>query len=328
MALKHTIHRLTIGSLMLGVLFAGSSQAQGLPPLPPAESEATESGTAGSEFGAPRVLEQENSILSPAGGRRLLAEAETAIANGNYDLAAEKLQSARQIFNQLSNFYQQLSSTFEGINTRLSSKQRRSALDVAQLRDRATFDLATVHQAQGQPGLAVPLFVQIVRSQNPTSELGGEASEQLALLGFIETTEVEVPPDFVPPSSLISIAGGEALMADAAAAVDRGDYEGAAQTLQQARQVFNQLSNFHGQLAESFAGINPDVDQEQRDKARKTAQLRDEATYQLALVHRAQGQPELSVPLLIQIVRSQNPSSKMGRQAYQQLVELGFAESR
>lgn len=328
MALKHTIHRLTVGSLMLGVVFAGSSHAQGLPPLPPAESEATESESTGSEFGAPRVLEQDNSVLSPAGGRRLLAEAETAIANGNYDLAAEKFQSSRQVFNQLSNFYQQLSATFEGINTRLSTEQRRSALEVTQLRDRATFQLATTHQAQGQPGLAVPLFVQIVRSQNPKSDLGGQAAEQLAFLGFIETLEVETPPDFVQPSSLISISGGEALMADAASAIDRGDYETAARTLQQSRQVFNQLSNFHGQLAESYAGIDPDVDQEQRGKARETAQLRDDATYQLALVHRAQGQPELSVPLLIQIVRSQNPSSKMGKQAYQQLVELGFANAR
>lgn len=41
--------------------------------------------------------------------------------------------------------------------------------------------------------------------------------------------------------------------------------------------------------------------------------MRDEATYQLALVHRAQNKPELAVPLLIQIVKSQNPTRDLGK---------------
>jgi len=44
----------------------------------------------------------------------------------------------------------------------------------------------------------------------------------------------------------------------------------------------------------------------QRQKALETALMRDDATYQL-LVHRAQNQPELAVPLLVQIIRSQSP---------------------
>jgi thioredoxin-like negative regulator of GroEL len=55
--------------------------------------------------------------------------------------------------------------------------------------------------------------------------------------------------------------------------------------------------------------------------------MRDEATYQLALVHRAQNQPELAVPLLIQILRSQSPTRDLGKKAYQQLFELGFVDS-
>ena len=55
--------------------------------------------------------------------------------------------------------------------------------------------------------------------------------------------------------------------------------------------------------------------------------MRDEATYQLALIHRARQQPELSVPLLIQVIRSQNPTSELGKKSYQQLYELGFVDS-
>ena len=54
--------------------------------------------------------------------------------------------------------------------------------------------------------------------------------------------------------------------------------------------------------------------------------MRDEATYQLALVHRAQEQTELSVPLLVQVVNSQNPTSELGKKAYQQLYEIGFVD--
>ncbi len=49
--------------------------------------------------------------------------------------------------------------------------------------------------------------------------------------------------------------------------------------------------------------------------------------YQLALVHRAQNKPELAVPLLVQIIKSQNPTRDLGKKAYQQLFELGFVDS-
>jgi hypothetical protein len=126
--------------------------------------------------------------------------------------------------------------------------------------------------------------------------------------------------------SLLSLQGGQKLMQEADQAIDSQQYDLAAQKLQKARQLFNQLSNFHLQLSESFSGIDNRIAEEQRNKALETGQMRDEATYQLALVHRAQNQPELSVPLLIQVVRSQNPTSELGKKSYQQLVEIGFAK--
>ncbi|MGB0564276.1 MAG: hypothetical protein ACPGVO_21120 [Spirulinaceae cyanobacterium] len=336
MALKEILYRLAVGSLVGGAtLAAGSLSAQELPgpAVNPNEADATgiapPTGASSPEQGAPKVLE-EGSILSLAGGRRLMSDGDAAIAAANYPLAADKYQSARQVFNQLSNLYQQLSATFNGINSRLADSQRRNALESSQLRDQATYKLALVHQEQGQPELSVPLLVQVIRSQNPTSDLGQAAHRQLVYLGLLdsEISEIPLPPDAVPPENLISMTGGQRLLTASEAAIDRGDYSSAAESLQQARQVFNQLSNFHQQLAQSFSGIKPNVAREQRQKAQESAELRDSATYQLALVHRFQQQPELSVPLLIQIVRSQNPTSGLGRQAYQQLVELGFADPR
>ena len=126
--------------------------------------------------------------------------------------------------------------------------------------------------------------------------------------------------------SLLSLQGGKKLMSEASQAIDNQDYDSAAKKLQNARQIFNQLSNFYLQLFDSFSGIENRIADQQRKKALETGQMRDEATYQLALVHRAQNQPELSVPLLIQVIRSQNPTTELGKKSYQQLLEIGFVE--
>jgi len=136
------------------------------------------------------------------------------------------------------------------------------------------------------------------------------------------------PPNSQPQSeSILSLRGGEQLMQEASDAIGSEQYSVAIDKLQQARKVFNQLSNFHLQLAESFSGIDSTISESNRNNALKSGQMRDEATYQLALVHRAQNQPELAVPLLIQVIRSQDPTSELGKKSYQQLYELGFVES-
>jgi hypothetical protein len=137
-------------------------------------------------------------IFSIQGGQRLMAEANSAVSNQNYALAVDKLQQARQVFNQLSNFYQELSASFSGIDTRISNSQRAQALETAQMRDEATYQLALVHRAQNKPELAVPLLVQIVRSQNPTRELGQKAYQQLFELGFVDSPFPRNPDDAAP----------------------------------------------------------------------------------------------------------------------------------
>jgi hypothetical protein len=148
-----------------------------------------------------------------------------------------------------------------------------------------------------------------------------------------ETETLPTPPENTDNTtsedqsvSIFSIEGGKKLMAEAEAAIDAQQYDVAAEKLQNARQVFNQLSNFYLQLFNSFSGLDNRVAESQRQKALETGQMRDQATYQLALVHRAQNQAELSVPLLIQIISSQSPTSGLGKKAYQQLNEIGFVD--
>jgi hypothetical protein len=134
-----------------------------------------------------RPLSQANSVLSFQGAQQLMTEADAAIGSEQYDVAVNKLQQARKIFNQLSNFHLQLADSFSGIDTSVFESQRQSALQSGQLRDEATYQLALVHRAQNKPELAVPLLIQIIRSQNPTSELGKKSYQQLYELGFVET---------------------------------------------------------------------------------------------------------------------------------------------
>ncbi len=285
-----------------------------------------------------RPLALSNSLLSLPGGRLLMTEASTASTTQNYDVAAKRLQDARQIFNQLSNFYQDLAAVFAGADNRVAKELRQKALDGAQLRDQATYELALVHRAQNQPELAVPLLVQILRSQQPGRELGQKAYQQLFDIGFVNLAypradgAASQPPagaDQRPlalNTSLLSLPGGRRLMDEASTAVSSQNYDLAAKRLQDARQIFNQLSNFYQDLSSIFAGVDSQVVNEQRQKALDSAQMRDQTTYQLALVHRAQNQLELAVPLLVQVIRSQQPGRELGQKAYQQLLEMGFVD--
>ncbi len=83
-------------------------------------------------------------------------------------------------------------------------------------------------------------------------------------------------------------------MEEAAAAVNEEQYDLALDKLKQARQVFNQLSNFHLQLANSFSGINTVIFEEQRLAALEAGELRDESTYRLALKYQAKNEAELA----------------------------------
>jgi hypothetical protein len=148
-----------------------------------------------------RPATSDPSLLSITGGQRLMSEANTAVSSQNYVLAAQKFQEARQIFNQLSNFYQQLATAFSGIDNRLADTNRTKALDTAQMRDEATYLLALVHRSQNKPELAVPLLIQIIRSQQPTRDLGKKAYQQLLELGFVDVPYPRPTRDAQPSSS-------------------------------------------------------------------------------------------------------------------------------
>jgi hypothetical protein len=290
-----------------------------------------------------RPLEQDN-LFSMAGGERLQNEANNAIQQQNYALAIQKLQESRQVFNQLSNFHLQLANQFQGVNNRIYDARRSNALEAGQKRDEVTYLLAMTHAQAGESPLAIPLLIQVIESQAPTSELGKKAYQGLYDLGFANTPFVtnsnpetsqnsenpapaETTETKVTENNIFSLSAGENLVTEAESLIEQQNFEGAIAKLQDARQMFQQLSGLHLKLANAFQGINPDIYDAQRKQAFETGQKRDEITYQMALLHRQKNQAPLAIPLLIQVISSQTPSSNLGRQAYQQLYDLGFVDA-
>jgi hypothetical protein len=191
MAHLRTIQPLSISgilslSMLAGVMFASPSVQAQTPKPAPGAGQARPIDPTDPNVVRPTATSGEGGLLSLQGGQKLMNEAEQAIRSQNLPTAMKKLQEARQVYNQLSNFYQDLAASFSGIDTRVADSQRKKALDTAQLRDQATYRLAVVHRSMNQPELAVPLLVQIIRSQQPTRDLGKQAYQQLLELGFVD----------------------------------------------------------------------------------------------------------------------------------------------
>jgi len=111
----------------------------------------------------------------------------------------------------------------------------------------------------------------------------------------------------------------------------RGDAAAAAGNLAEARRLYDdarvaskQLSGFYRTLAGAFRGLDARIPREMDDKGRQSIELLAESNMRLAALLRRQGQPEVAVPLLIEVITATTPASAQGSKAYQQLVEIGF----
>ena len=267
--------------------------------------------------------------LSIATGDRLVREAEAAIAAQDSTTAITKLTEARAIYNQLAGYYRELATSFVGIDSRQADNNRSAALATAQKRDEVSYQLALLHRANGEFEAAIPLLMEVLRSQQPTRELGGRAYRQLYELGFVTAPfgEATGAGQVVGGAGALSVAAGDRLVEEAAAAISTQRYPLAIEKLTEARTLYGQIAGYYQELAGMFVGIDNAQATSNRSLALSTAQKRDQTTYQLALLYRTQNRPEEAIPLLMEILRSQQPTRELGQRAYQQLYELGFVET-
>ena len=109
--------------------------------------------------------------------------------------------------------------------------------------------------------------------------------------------------------------------------INTGNLDEAQEKLEKARNYSNLLINYYKDLNSSFTGIDALIPRELTKKNRNVIQLLAKANMQLAIIHRSKDEPELAVPLLVEVVKILTPVNPKGAKAYQQLVELGLVDT-
>ena len=134
------------------------------------------------------------------------------------------------------------------------------------------------------------------------------------------------------PASVASVSPFDARSVQALLA--RGDSAAAAGNLPEARRYYDQardaskqLLGFYRDLSGAFRGLDARIPREMDDKGRQVLDALVQSNLRLAALFRRQNQPEVAVPLLIEVVKTMTPTTEVGRKAYQQLLEIGFAST-
>ena len=109
--------------------------------------------------------------------------------------------------------------------------------------------------------------------------------------------------------------------------VKNGDFETAKENYDKARNLARQLAGFYRDLNSSFKGLDARVPIEMEKKGRKSIKIWAESNARLASLYIKKKQPEVAVPLLVEIIRLMTPNSQEGNKAYENLLQLGFVET-
>ena len=109
--------------------------------------------------------------------------------------------------------------------------------------------------------------------------------------------------------------------------VKDGDFETAKETYDKARSLARQLAGFYRDLNVSFKGLDARIPLEMEEKGRKSIKIWAQSNARLASLYKRKKQPEVAVPLLVEIIRLMTPNSEEGKEAYENLLQLGFVKT-
>ncbi|KEF42192.1 MAG: hypothetical protein ER33_07490 [Cyanobium sp. CACIAM 14] len=174
-----------------------------------------------------------------------------------------------------------------------------------------------------------PSAVPSPRSARP-SRLAGLCGGSLTLLTLL--LPLATPPvraqaaaqTVQPAGTDFNLSAVRSLLSRGDAAVASGNLAEGRRLYDLARDASRRLLGFYRDLSGSFRGLDARIPREMDDKGREALSLLSEANLRLAALFRRQNQPEVAIPLLVEVVKTMTPTNDLGRKAYQQLVELGF----
>ena len=109
--------------------------------------------------------------------------------------------------------------------------------------------------------------------------------------------------------------------------VKNGEIDKAKESFDKARNLAKQLAGFYKDLNSSYRGLDARIPNEMSEKGKKSLQIWAESNARLAAVYKTKKQPEVAVPLLVEIIRLMSPTSSEGKKAYKELIQIGFVET-
>ena len=128
-------------------------------------------------------------------------------------------------------------------------------------------------------------------------------------------------------NKLLSIKNVQAFIKEGDGYIKNGNFDEAKSSYDKARSLSKQLASFYRDLNGAFKGIDARIPEEMGDKGRESIRIWAESNARLAALYKRKDQPEVAVPLLVEIIRLMSPTSIKGKKAYQDLLQLGFVET-
>jgi len=128
-------------------------------------------------------------------------------------------------------------------------------------------------------------------------------------------------------SKKLSISNVEYFIKEGDKYISNGDFKKAKDFYLDARKLAKHLASFYSDLNSSFKGIDARIPNEMQKKGKETLQILAESNERLASLYIRTEKPEVAVPLLVETIRIMSPNSTEGKEAYENLLQLGFVDT-
>ncbi len=142
--------------------------------------------------------------------------------------------------------------------------------------------------------------------------------------------EIKNPEDFRVLSTTnkaLSIANVKDYLRQGDNFIKSGDFDKAKGSYKDARKLATNLAAFYSDLNKVFKGVDARIPNEMQIKGKEVLQTLAESNKRLSALYIKNKKPEVAVPLLVETIRIMSPSSPEGKEAYEQLIQLGFVET-
>ncbi|MBK16930.1 MAG: hypothetical protein CMK49_02805 [Prochlorococcus sp. SP3034] len=125
----------------------------------------------------------------------------------------------------------------------------------------------------------------------------------------------------------LSIKNVQSFLSEGDRLIKLGKFEKAKESYDKGRNLAKKLASFYRDLNGAFRGLDARIPREMDQKGRDSLSSWAEANARLAALYKRKNEPEVAVPLLIEIITLMSPASSQGKAAYGDLKEMGFVET-